>query len=145
MIAIEKAFKAIVWIVVGVAFIACAEAIQSANSAEKARSGRWETTRDRYIEVHAFCEYCGRARSTVVHHVVPFHEDPERELDVANFLALCDQCHLRQAHLGDFKAWNPLIREEIQRNAEMVKARPYTEADAAKFIERFRSNYQTAP
>jgi hypothetical protein len=41
---------------------------------------------------------------------VPFHEDPSKELDPTNLLALCmgpKECHLEIGHGGSFKQFNP--------------------------------------
>lgn len=50
-----------------------------------------------------------------VHHVVPFHVDPSRELDPSNLMTLCEakkygiNCHLLVGHLGNWRRWNPFV------------------------------------
>ena len=82
------------------------------------------------------CACCGR-KSETVHHVKPFHEEPRLELDHKNLIAVCEECHLTFGHLGDFRAWNPAIREDADRHLAEVHARPYTAAEAAAFTRHF--------
>jgi hypothetical protein len=46
-----------------------------------------------------------------VHHIEPFHVAPDKELDPANLLTLCDypgaSCHLLLGHFGNWTMWNP--------------------------------------
>jgi hypothetical protein len=74
------------------------------------RSGRWPAVRADYLREHRTCEACG-VKAAVVHHVFPFHEYPERELDRANLIALCRGCHLTVGHDGNWREWNPCVRE----------------------------------
>jgi len=41
---------------------------------------------------------------------VPFHIEPERELDPANLMTLCQDCHLYIGHLKDWTRHNPHAR-----------------------------------
>lgn len=79
------------------------------------RSPRWPAVMKDFLRGKA-CSVCGATKGLTAHHVVPFHVDPTRELDPANLLAVCDHapnatCHLEVAHLGDWRRWNPEIRE----------------------------------
>ncbi len=113
------------------------------------RSGRWHTVRGAYIAEHSTCEACGGKGSPEaplqVHHVLSYELYPERELDPENLITLCPRCHLVFGHLGDFKAFNPLVREAAARHLAEVKSRPYTKADAAKYRRKFSCEYQNAP
>ena len=48
-----------------------------------------------------------------MHHVIPFHLDPAKELDRTNLIVLCmaypQECHLQIGHGGYFKAYNPNV------------------------------------
>ena len=62
------------------------------------RSGRWRTVRKNYLEFNKECAVCGTTKNLVVHHMVPVHVDPTKELDNDNFVVLCEtptfNCHL---------------------------------------------------
>lgn len=100
------------------------------------RSGHWGKVRDDFLAEHSTCACCGR-KSETAHHVLPFHEHPELELDPNNLIAVCNECHLTFGHLGDFRAWNPLVREDAARHLAEVHARPYTADEAAAFTRHF--------
>jgi hypothetical protein len=80
------------------------------------RSPKWPKVRDEFLKTHPVCECCGGKVSLEVHHVEPFHINPERELDPENLMTLCESkrygvnCHLFVGHLGNYSRWNPLAR-----------------------------------
>lgn len=80
------------------------------------RSDKWPTARKHHLESQPFCKYCGGVANLEVHHIDPFHLDPEQELDQTNLITLCEaigkQCHLRHGHLGNWKSFNPNIVKE---------------------------------
>jgi len=48
-----------------------------------------------------------------VHHVIPFHTDPSKELDENNLISLCKGgCHLKIGHGGSYQFYNPHARED---------------------------------
>ena len=102
------------------------------------RSPEWELVRAAYITFHPDCEACGGKNAPQVHHVLPFHLFPELELDPENLITLCRWHHLALGHLGDFSAYNPLIREDAKRHLERVKMRPTKREDKAVFEQAFR-------
>jgi 5-methylcytosine-specific restriction endonuclease McrA len=62
------------------------------------------------------CAACGRSDHLEAHHVLPFHLYPQFEMDPRNWIALGRHpdhlnCHLIVGHLGDYEAFNPLVRE----------------------------------
>jgi 5-methylcytosine-specific restriction enzyme A len=95
-----------------------------ANAAEAPRSGHWPSVRAAYLHDHPTCEACGKAADLTVHHIVPFHIDPSRELDATNLITLCHTCHLVFGHLGDYQSYNPNVREDAAAYLAKVKARP---------------------
>jgi hypothetical protein len=87
------------------------------------RSSRWPTVRKAWLKNHPACAACGGVHCVQVHHKEPFHLHPEKELDMNNFITLCEcspgDDHLRIGHLGDWKSFNP-----------------HVEADAALMLKR---------
>jgi 5-methylcytosine-specific restriction endonuclease McrA len=75
------------------------------------RSPRWPAVRRAYLADHPTCEACGSRRELQVHHVFPFAQWPERELDRGNLITLCDDCHLEVGHWGNYRTMNPCVRE----------------------------------
>jgi len=78
------------------------------------RSGSWPRVRREHLAKEPACIACGRSRDVEVHHVVPYHEHPERELDPENLVTLCaSPCHLVFGHLLDFRSRsNKFVRED---------------------------------
>jgi 5-methylcytosine-specific restriction protein A len=73
------------------------------------RSGRWPTVRKRHLEDFPACAACGVRAPVSVHHVIPFHVDPDRELDPSNLITLCEtvgrSCHFVHGHGLDWRAY----------------------------------------
>lgn len=78
------------------------------------RSSRWPRVRREHLSREPACIACGRTTDVEVHHVVPFRERPELELDPANLVTLCaDPCHLVFGHLLDYRRRaNPHVRQD---------------------------------
>jgi 5-methylcytosine-specific restriction endonuclease McrA len=77
------------------------------------RSGAWPRVRREHLAEHPACAACGRAREVEVHHVIPFHDQPELELDATNLVTLCaDPCHFVHGHLLNWKRSNPHVRSD---------------------------------
>lgn len=83
------------------------------------RSGAWQTVRRKHIEREPACAACGRRGDLEVHHIVPFHERPDLELDDGsngldgNLISLCaDPCHLVHGHLMSWKRSNKDVRRD---------------------------------
>src|SRR5262245_55326469 len=70
------------------------------------RSSQWPALRKRWLAEHPKCEGCGRTDELEVHHKVPVHVRPTRELDETNLMTLCQHptwnCHLIIGHCGDW-------------------------------------------
>ena len=79
------------------------------------RSGQWPAVRDEHLQQHPKCACCGGTKKLRVHHIEPFHVNPNRELDPRNLITLCEakkygiNCHLFLGHLGNWKRWNPFV------------------------------------
>jgi 5-methylcytosine-specific restriction enzyme A len=80
--------------------------VEAAKTQGKPRSPHWPAVRKAHILAHPTCAACGAREKVEVHHIQPFHLFPERELDPANLITLCESstraCHLCIGHGGDY-------------------------------------------
>lgn len=92
------------------------------------RSGKWPKVRAAYLAEHPDCQACGRTAKQSgpieVHHVEPFHDDPSKELDPQNLIALCRRCHELLGHLDKWSSFNSGVREDADRMLRKIKNRP---------------------
>lgn len=81
------------------------------------RSGSWPRVRREHLQREPACAACGRSKDLEVHHIVPFHQRPELELEESNLITLCgDPCHLVFGHLLDYRRRaNQHVREDAAR------------------------------
>lgn len=83
--------------------------------ATKGRSSKWRSVRKEFLKKNKACAACGGKVRLQVHHISPFHLEPEKELDPTNLITLCMgrlECHLTIGHGGDFKSFNPHVKED---------------------------------
>jgi 5-methylcytosine-specific restriction endonuclease McrA len=90
------------------------EVLQGKTQLLKKRSSRWKKVRTEFLKGKR-CAACGGVDYLEAHHIVPFHQDPSKELDPTNLIALCDRpgrsnCHLDIGHLGNWKRENPHVQ-----------------------------------
>src|SRR5208337_4177088 len=80
------------------------------------RSDKWPEVRAAHLKTEGWCRYCGGSLDLEVHHIHPFHLVPAQELDPANLITLCErmgiECHLHAGHLGNWKNFNPAVRQQ---------------------------------
>lgn len=94
------------------------------------RSSKWPAVRAEHLRAHPACEACGERRTKVlaVHHIVPFHVDPMKELDPENLITLCEgesvNCHLLFGHLRNWRSWNVDVRKDAAEWRAKIKSRP---------------------
>ena len=87
------------------------------------RSSQWPKVRKQYLKENPNCVVCGK-KASAVHHIVPFHVDPGRELDPDNLIGFCGhQHHLLVGHLMWWKAWNPSVEEDSSVWTTKIKER----------------------
>ena len=55
------------------------------------------------------CELCSKKRKLVVHHILPYRDYPEYELNLDNLLYVCNDCH-NEIHNNPWLS-APLMRE----------------------------------
>lgn len=82
------------------------------------RSDKWPTVEKHFREAHPTCAACGGKTRLNVHHCMPFHLDPAKELDPTNLITLCmsrKECHLHIGHGGSFRQYNPNVREDATK------------------------------
>ena len=86
------------------------------------RSTHWPKVRADFLKDHSSCAACGVTEGLEVHHVLSFHEHPDRELDPDNLITLCERhrCHFTFGHLWNWRTNNPNVREDT---AKMLKAK----------------------
>ena len=94
-----------------------------------ARSGKWPALRKEFLAENPKCAVCGGTKKLEAHHVEPFHDHPELELDKKNLLPLCEgnpaiNCHLFVGHLGNFKSYNSNAPEDARRWNNKIVSRP---------------------
>ena len=81
-------------------------------SGGKPRDPRWQSWLKKHL-VGKSCVVCGATEGLTGHHVIPFHEDPSKELDPDNVDPVCiEGCHFVVAHLHDWRLTNPDFRKD---------------------------------
>lgn len=80
------------------------------------RSPKWRIFRKIWLLNNPCCAVCGSPNNVVPHHIIPFHIDPSKELDVSNLITLCENksfnCHLFFGHLKHWTRYNPTIVQD---------------------------------
>ena len=75
------------------------------SSTQQGYGAEWRKIRDEYLAEHPVCERCGRAKATIVHHIVPKREGGSD--DPINLMAVCSLCHAQiHARLGSLFGGN---------------------------------------
>lgn len=93
------------------------------------RSGRWPLFRASVLARNPTCAVCGGTEKLEVHHIRPFHEHPEGELDENNVLVLCESgrlgiiCHRAIGHRGNYRDINPNVRRDVDYLRELFSRR----------------------
>lgn len=88
---------------------------------EVARSPKWSSVRAAHLKLHPKCDACGAMDRLEVHHVIPYHVDPSKELSPDNLQTLCGlprNCHWSVGHGFDWKAWRPDCRTLAKQTLE---------------------------
>ncbi len=101
------------------------------------RSSKWPKLEKEFLIKNPKCAACGSTKRLNVHHIIPFHLDKERELDINNLITLCmskNECHLRLAHGSLFRAWVPDIKLYIKQ----IKSKEKTLEEMCKIAKANR-------
>jgi len=76
-----------------------------------ARSSKWRTVRNNFLEKNPCCAVCGSKENLIAHHIIPVHVDKSKELDEDNLMPLCQNktmnCHFIFGHLLNWTKSNP--------------------------------------
>lgn len=95
------------------------------------RSPKWSELRAMWLSQQPICQGCGTEKNLQVHHIIPVHVDPSRELDSTNLITLCEQvrhdCHFHIGHLLNWKAYNPTCIENAKSFKTAIEQRPYSQ------------------
>lgn len=54
------------------------------------RSPEWRKLRKKHLKIYPACSVCGSTKNVVPHHIIPFNQDPSKELDPENLISLCE-------------------------------------------------------
>jgi hypothetical protein len=88
------------------------------------RSGKWPPLERDVLRATPNCTVCGE-KAECVHHVIPVHVDPSKELDRANLAAVCETCHGFVGHLRQhFKSYNKHFWADARTWREKIANRP---------------------
>jgi len=93
-----------------------------------ARSPAWPKTRKLWLKAHSICAACGETKKLEVHHKIPVSWDDALELDLSNFITLCEQkhnCHFIFGHLLDWHSRNPNVETDTAKYLYEKMNRPY--------------------
>jgi 5-methylcytosine-specific restriction enzyme A len=89
------------------------------------RSYSWTKIRKEHLRKYPECAACGRKDTLEVHHIVPYHVDPKKELDPNNLITLCGKhCHFVFGHLMDWKSWNKDVCRDVVKYRHQHESRP---------------------
>ncbi len=91
------------------------------------RSPKWPEFRQTILKAQPWCSACGRTDAIEVHHIQPFHIQPQMELQTTNVIVLCEgdvmHCHYMLGHRGwSWKDFDPncvefvgLVRQHLDK------------------------------
>lgn len=103
------------------------DVIQGKATVKHKRSSHWPTVRKHHLEKNPTCAVCGGTEKIEVHHIQPFHVNPELELEPSNLVSLCESksfgivCHLLIGHLGSYKKVNPDVIKDAETWNKKIK------------------------
>jgi len=79
------------------------------------RSPGWPPARLAHLKRQPECQISGRRTDLEVHHIVPFHVDPSRELDPDNLVTLSAHDHFVWGHGCNWRNVNPDVLKDCER------------------------------
>lgn len=91
-------------------------------AAGRARSPHWRVIEQAHLKLEPCCQVCGTRKALDVHHVVPYHLDPARELDRTNLITLCRAHHLLFGHLMAWARINARVRADAAEWRQRIAA-----------------------
>lgn len=98
---------------------------QTKNIRYATRSPKWSKVRSKHLAKSPCCAACGSCTKPEVHHIIPVHIDPAKELDPGNLITLCDKyCHFAIGHLMSYHSWNENIIDDAKIYLDKIRNRP---------------------
>ena len=104
--------------------------MQGKASLGEVRSPLWPKVRATHLKDNLKCAVCDGVAKLEVHHIIPFHVDPTKELDPLNLITLCESngnginCHLAFGHLGNYQGANTTVKKDAKAwNVKLKKRR----------------------
>ena len=92
------------------------------------RSSQWRKVRAKHLEGNPCCAACGRKDNLQVHHIVPYHLNPDLVLEPSNLITLCGKyCHFVFGHFMDWKSWNENVVRDSTLYLLAKRHRPHKE------------------
>lgn len=89
------------------------------------RSPEWRKVRAKHLKENPECAFCGKKQLHMqVHHVWPFHIQPELELEPSNLITLCREHHFLVGHLLNWSSYNINVLEDSAEWLHKIKNRP---------------------
>lgn len=88
------------------------------------RSSKWPSVRKQFLINNSECAACMTKEDLEVHHRIPVHIRPEKELDSTNLITLCSVHHFWIGHLGSWKSYNRRVREDSNLTKIAIQNRP---------------------
>ena len=88
------------------------------------RSSKWGSVRKKFLKVNNYCAVCNTRKKLEVHHRIPFHVNPELELDTTNLITLCRKHHFSIGHLEYWRSWNIDINTSVIYFNKLLRDRP---------------------
>lgn len=80
----------------------------------------WSKLRRLHLSLFPICQICGSSTALEVHHIVPFHIDPSKYLQLSNLVTLCGApyggCHLHIGHNGNYSFHNLNIKNYVHNS-----------------------------
>lgn len=86
--------------------------------AKRKRSPKWRALQKSFLIKNNECAACGSKKQLQVHHILPFDDYPELELQENNLITLCmseKDCHLLIAHGGNFRRYCPNVKKYVDQ------------------------------
>jgi 5-methylcytosine-specific restriction enzyme A len=102
------------------------------------RSPQWSKVRAEHLKKNPTCAVCSGVSKIEVHHIVPFHIDPSKELEPTNLITLCESnqnginCHLAFGHLGNYQSVNKTVKTDARVWNKKLRTRKVLSEKASK-------------
>ncbi len=91
------------------------------------RHAKWDKVRREHLENNRSCLVCDIKLGLDVHHIIPYWQRPDLELDLKNLVTLCGppwNHHFWWGHLGSWKSYNLRIERDAEWFKRRVESRP---------------------